>query len=138
MFSVTLGVFKRIIGMIKFETVELSDHTFTKTVHGTKYVYEVSVLIQYAKEQKYKVFDLPLAGINLSDLMWGIVSMRDIAYHLDRINKTDFKHPILIDDRGVICDGWHRVMKAIMLGHNSIKAIRLLDMPLASNTEDIE
>jgi len=64
--------------------------------------------------------------------------MRDMAYHIDRVNKADFKHPILIDNQGCICDGWHRVMKAIMLGHTTIKAIRLLDMPFASSTEDIE
>lgn len=124
--------------MVKFKDLELSDHTFSKKYGGVRYTYEIPNLIQYAKEQKLKVFDLPLAGINMSDLMWNIESMRDIAYHLDRVNKADFKHPILLDNAGMVCDGWHRIMKAIMLGHKSIKAIRLLDMPTVSHTEDIE
>jgi hypothetical protein len=124
--------------MLKFKDIELSDHTFTRKYNGVRYTYEIPNLIQYAKEQGYKSFDLPIEGIDMSSIMWHIDNMRDFAYHMSRINKADFKHPVLIDSYGTICDGWHRVIKAVMLGHKTIKAIRMQDMPIASSTEEVE
>lgn len=120
-----------------FNDLQLSDHCYTRTINGIKNTWDVPVLIQFAKENNYKVFDLPLDGINLSGLMWTIDNMRDIAYHITRINKTDLKYPILLDNLGNICDGWHRVIKAIIEGNKTIKAIRLDEMPDPSCSEKI-
>ncbi len=123
---------------LKFKNIELSDHEYVRTRHNQKQFYDVPSLIQFAREKKYVPFIMPLASIDMSILMWKIEDMNDIACHLDRIMKTDISIPILIDDCGRICDGWHRVMKAIIRGKESIPAIRLLEMPYPSKSEDVE
>jgi hypothetical protein len=69
--------------------------------------------------------------------MWRISSTYDFITHYKRVKDTDLKYPILLDDRGCICDGWHRVAKAIIEGKKYIKAIRIEEMPDASHEEQV-
>jgi len=123
---------------VKFKKLELSDHEYVRTYHNKRQSFDVPSLIQFAKDKKYIPFIMPLAAVDMSKLMWRIESMTDIAIHFDRVMKTDISIPIIIDDCGCICDGWHRVMKAIIRGKEQIPAIRLLEMPYPSKEEDIE
>ncbi len=93
-------------------------------VYGKRY--EVQKLIQAAEH--LEEFDLPLVAV---DLFHNITSgtVYSFLYHAKRIEKADLKYPIILDDRGYICDGWHRITKAILLGHATIKAKRLFVMP---------
>lgn len=85
-------------------------------------------LIEHSK--KFPVFDLPLAGIHLGGCAWGTeMTFDEFIHHCKRVQDTDLKHPILLDDYGQICDGYHRVCKAILEGRTTIKAIRLNTMP---------
>ncbi len=87
-------------------------------------------LYDYALEQKLKPFDLPLAGIDLSSYGWSdINSLALFIDHAKRVFECDLKYPILLDDFGQIADGNHRIVKAIIEGRRTIKAIRLNDMP---------
>jgi hypothetical protein len=123
--------------MINFKKLELSDHEYTRIYNDTKFHYDVPNLIQFAKEKGYKTFTLDLQGIDLSKLMWHIENMKDITYHMKRVLDSDLSIPILIDDQGCICDGWHRVVKAIISGIDNIEAIRFEEMPFASREEKI-
>ena len=92
-------------------------------------------LIEYCKEKEYKEFEIPLASINLSTLPWNdITNMTDFIYHSNRVKLVSKKHPIILDDRGRIADGWHRVVKAILDGDSTIKAIRIEVMPFGVET----
>lgn len=78
-----------------------------------------------------EIFDLPLAGINLDVSMWsGTETIHGFLYHAKRIEETNLNYPIILDDRGRIADGWHRVAKAILKGQTTIKAVRLNKMPV--------
>ena len=84
-------------------------------------------LIEHSK--KYKPFKIPLASIDIGVKRWGLESMEDFMYHYKRVQNTSLDYPILLDDTGCICDGWHRVCKAILEGDIYIDAIRLETMP---------
>lgn len=75
------------------------------------------------------VFDIPLIGLDLDVTPWGTNNMLSFCYHVKRMNKSDFEYPIILTPAGYICDGWHRVAKAVMEGRETIKAVRLLVMP---------
>lgn len=91
-------------------------------------VYSAFSLIEHSKQ--FQTFDMPLAGIDLSNRPWGNdINIMDFCYHLKRINDADLSKPILLDNEGYICDGWHRICKAISEGETFIKAIRLETMP---------
>ena len=74
-------------------------------------------------------FDLPLCVINISHTPWDMDNFRWMLYHLKRIEKCDFKYPVILSPDGRIIDGWHRVAKAIMDNKLTIKAVRLNVMP---------
>lgn len=104
--------------------VALDENYFT---NQDGYVYSAAKLIEHSK--KYEVFDLPLAGIDLRRCCWTMDDMDDFIHHARRCAKADLKYPIILDACGTIADGMHRVAKALVLGHRTIKAIRLQTMP---------
>lgn len=124
-----MGKYKEILGIGK---LELSNNCYTKD--GNKW--DSATLVRYCKEQKYKAFDMPLACVNMSMCPFTITTFKDFVYQSKRVMDTDLKYPIILDDCGVICDGWHRVCKAILEGRTHIKAIRILIMPNISGTEE--
>lgn len=84
------------------------------------YTWSALTLIEASKN--LPAFDLPLAGINLDICAWGgTETMYGFIYHAKRIVNTDLKYPIIINDKGRIVDGYHRIAKAIILGRETIK-----------------
>lgn len=96
------------------------------------YTWSALKLIEASKD--IPTFDLPLVGINLDTCVWGNTQTVDgFIYHAKRIMNTDLKYPIILNNKGRIIDGWHRVAKAILLGRETIKAVRLEVMPDADS-----
>lgn len=117
------------IPKVVIDKYDLSDNFYN--ARGKKW--NVSNLIQYCKENNLKSFDLPLAAINLSGMPWE--DLNCIAHFIDHMKQaldTDLNFPIIIDSYGVVADGWHRIAKAIVNGHKTIKAVRLESMPTPS------
>lgn len=104
---------------------EFNYHSNTYTRRDKSYT--VTDLIEASKD--CEVFDLVLKGVDLGVCPWGEIDIKDIAEHIIRVNKADMQYPVILDDTGYICDGWHRVVKAIVNGDKSIKAVRLTVMP---------
>lgn len=71
------------------------------------------------------VFDLPLAGLDLSQAIWPNASMAKLADHVKQCMDADLSYPILLDWNGAIADGRHRILRAIADGHETIKARRM-------------
>ncbi len=40
------------------------------------------------------------------------------------VQETDLKYPIILSNTGRVMDGMHRVIKAILLGQETIKAVQ--------------
>ena len=116
------------IPTLDIEPLKLSENTYN--VYGNSY--DVPTLIQFAKEKGYKPFDMPLVSIYIGSEPFRITDFAQFLYHIKRVDNVSLEYPILIDDHGYICDGWHRVAKAYLEGKKTIKAIRLLEMPEAS------
>jgi hypothetical protein len=98
--------------------------------------YSVTDLIKISS--RYNTFELPIAGVDISINPWGDFNIKHFAYHMNRVLTSNLDYPIILDDSGFICDGWHRLVKAIIDGKETIKAIRLplMPEPIESNTEE--
>lgn len=70
-------------------------------------------------------FDVPIAALNLSDVIWDDCNIYELAFHCKRVMEADLKKPIILDWNGAIADGRHRVIKAIIEGRRTIKAVRI-------------
>ena len=114
-----------ILPTIPYNELKLSESAY----HRNGRQWKATTLIQHCKEKEYPIFDMPLAGIDLSYKPFQLESLDDFIYQIKRVEKTDLKYPIIIDDNGVVADGYHRIAKALLEGRTSIKAIRMLEMP---------
>jgi ribose 5-phosphate isomerase len=89
--------------------------------------YRVVDIIEIAK--KYQSFEIPVEAIDIGVNPWGDQSIKSFCYHVRRMTDADMDEPIILDDTGYLCDGWHRLAKAIINGQKFIKAVRLTVMP---------
>ena len=85
----------------------------------------------YTAASGLEVFDFPLCALDMSNKPWTMANFMWILYHVERINKADLSYPIILTPEGIVCDGWHRIAKAVLNGNTTIKAVRLISMPEA-------
>lgn len=91
-------------------------------------VWTVTNLIARAKD--LVPFDLPLAAIYSGTEVWTPVgSAYGIAFHVRRALDVNTAYPIILCQRGFIMDGWHRVLRALIDGKSTIKAVRFDETP---------
>jgi hypothetical protein len=76
---------------------------------------------------------LPIVDIDLSNIKeldeqlkenGKSVTYRSIAEHMKLVEETDLTYPIILSKDGSVMDGMHRVIKALLLGHKTIKAVQ--------------
>ncbi|GAG07020.1 unnamed protein product, partial [marine sediment metagenome] len=53
-----------------------------------------------------------------------------------QVNDADLSCPIILDDEGYVMDGRHRVMKALLLKKETIKAVRFEKNPVHDYLKD--
>jgi hypothetical protein len=77
--------------------------------------------------------DLPIMEVPLDHLyVWHSyesLSLRDMVMHMQAVFDADLSHPIILDEDGVIMDGRHRVMKALLTEQKTIKVVRFDENP---------
>ena len=54
---------------------------------------------------------------------------RNVVEHAKLIQEADLDYPIILSENGRVMDGMHRVCKAILLGHNTVKAVQFEEDP---------
>ena len=98
------------------------------------YYWSVTRLIEHSKD--LPVFEIPLAGIHIGEKVFAeSKTARAIAEHVKRVNETSLEWPVILDPDGFIMDGWHRVVKALVQGDKTIKAVRFAKLPCSDGKE---
>jgi len=85
------------------------------------HTWDVSRLIQLSKD--LPVMEIPLDHLNITD-SYQSLNLRQMVMHINAVNAADLKYPIILDEDGEIMDGRHRIMKALLKGAKTIKAVR--------------
>lgn len=86
----------------------------------------VARLFQLSKG--FPVLEIPVDHLCLS-YSYENLSLRDMVMHISAIIKSDLNTPIILDEDGDLMDGRHRVMKALLTGKKTIKAVRFDENP---------
>jgi hypothetical protein len=84
--------------------------------------------------------DLPIDDVSLdaitevdSDYWFGygpiVPTVRRVVEHMRLISEVDLSYPIILAASGRVMDGMHRVARAILDGHSTIKAVRFVSDP---------
>ena len=64
------------------------------------------------------------------------LTLRDMVMHMNAINNADLDKPIILDEDGELMDGRHRLMKSMLLGNETIKAVRFDENPSPCKVSD--
>jgi len=89
---------------------------------------EYSVARLVALSAKLPVMDVPLDHMSVYT-RYENLTLRDLVMHMKTALDADLAYPIILDEDGDILDGRHRVMKAILQGEKTIKAVRFDENP---------
>ncbi len=94
---------------------------------GRKLTWRVARLIELARE--LPVGEKALAEIDEFDSVYWFddswkPTCRAVTEHALRIERANLDAPIILSERGLVMDGMHRVAKAHLLGHQTIKAVQ--------------
>ena len=110
--------------VVQIEGCAVHENTYAS---GGK-VWTVTNLIARAKD--IEPFDLPLAAIYAGVDVWAPTgSAYGMAFHMRRALDGDTSYPIILCEQGFIMDGWHRVLRALIDGKATIKAVRFTKTP---------
>lgn len=69
------------------------------------------------------VLDIPLNHLDVC-YEYSHLTLREMVMHFNAVQAADLLYPIILDEDGLLMDGRHRLMKAIMNGDETIKAVR--------------
>jgi len=74
------------------------------------------------------VMEVPLNHINMY-YKYDSMTVRELAGHMIAVKNANLEYPIILDEDGEIMDGRHRLIKAIIEGETTIRAVRFLKNP---------
>lgn len=94
-------------------------------------IWDVHRLVDLSKD--FPVVEVPLSQIQeLQENYWfddKSPTCAAVAEHAKLIQEVDLRHPIILLSDGRVADGMHRVCRAWMDGHATIKAVRFTEDP---------
>lgn len=74
------------------------------------------------------VMDVPLNHLSLY-YTYEKLTLRELVMHMKAVHDADLESPIILDEDGELMDGRHRLMKAMLTGRETIKAVRFDENP---------
>ena len=87
-----------------------------------------SVSRLFALTKDLDVMDIPLTHLNIY-YKYESLTLREMVMHLNAVKDSDLSFPIILDEDGELMDGRHSIMKALMDGEKTIKAVRFEENP---------
>ena len=74
------------------------------------------------------VMDVPLNHLHLY-YTYEKLTLREMVMHIRAVLAADLATPIILDEDGELMDGRHRLMRAMLENHATIKAVRFDENP---------
>lgn len=96
-------------------------------------VWIVVDLIERAKDLPVEEIPIDHLAINFNI---GNMKVRDFVAHMKLILEADMSYPIILDDEACMFDGRHRMARALLEEHKTIKAVRFEEDPPATYMKD--
>ena len=108
-------------------------HSDSQVISLRGHHWNVARLIHLSKD--LPVMDIPLEHLNTYS-WYKEMSLRQLVGHMKSVNTADLQYPIIMDEDGEILDGRHRIMKALLNGDETIKAVRFEENPESCKHDD--
>lgn len=103
------------------------DRTYSEIRGRLKLTWSVRRLWQLAEELPRE--QVPVEELHPGRYQWGDPQRLPLD-RLRRVLESDLSYPILLTGDGMIMDGVHRLMKACLLGRQTVLAVRFDEYPV--------
>jgi hypothetical protein len=75
--------------------------------------------------RNFPVTQVPIESIwELDTPYWSRLTVREVAEHIRLVEAVDLTYPIILGVDGRVMDGMHRVVRALLEGHQTIAAVQ--------------
>jgi hypothetical protein len=104
----------------------------TQWIDGKKWRWDVPYLWKLSRNIKPKRIKISkLAKTNFTEGCWfsKCPTFQDVLDHMQRVMKANLRYAILLDPKGQIMDGYHRVAKAKILKKKTILIKQFENLP---------
>ena len=98
-----------------------------------RHSWNVARLFECARE--LPVMDVPINHLSIY-YKYETLTLREMVMHMKAVTNSNLDHPIILDEDGELMDGRHRLMKAMLLGLDTIKAVRFDENPSPDKVTD--
>ena len=104
-----------------------------RVVNGDTHIWDVHRLVDLASSLPVAL--VPLESLRELDENWwysdpaATPTPRSLAAHIDMVRRTNIEHPIILCAEGRLMDGMHRSVKALLEGHDAVRAVRFPETP---------
>lgn len=98
-----------------------------------KHTWAVSRLIELSKS--LPVREMPIDALFMDMVLTDEWRLKDMATHFIAVRDADLNFPIILDEDGVLMDGRHRIVKALVEGVDTIKFVRFETNPEPDSKE---
>lgn len=98
-----------------------------------RHYWSVSRLFELSKD--LPVMEIPLNHLNIW-YKYENLTLREMVMHIKAVNDADLNYPIILNEDGELMDGRHRIMKALLNGYETIKAVRFDENPQPCKIDD--
>ena len=114
---------------MKIKIEKWCDHR-SQSIRDGKKNWCVPVLIEKAKD--LPVQEMPIQCLDFSQYN-GVAgtTMRQFVSNMRAVLDADMSFPIILDEDGWVMDGRHRIARALLEGHETIKFVRFEQNPRA-------
>lgn len=98
-----------------------------------RHEWSVARLFELARD--LPVMDVPLDHLSLY-YTYEKLTIREMVMHMQAVIAADLSKPIIMDEDGELMDGRHRLMKAMLDGEKTIRAVRFDENPSPCQVKD--
>ncbi|MDE3082006.1 MAG: hypothetical protein KGJ39_01150 [Acidobacteriota bacterium] len=102
--------------------------------HGAAFdAWDVDRLVELSAD--LPIEDVPLSSIpDIDSDYWfaaddAPATVRVFVRHMELVNSADLAYPVILGADGRVMDGMHRIAKALLLGENTVRAVRFAVQP---------
>lgn len=94
-----------------------------------------SVAKLFELSRNLPVMELPINAVCVA-YSYERLMLREMVMHMKAVQDADLDMPIILDEDGELMDGRHRLMKAMLTGAETIKAVRFDENPTPDRVTD--
>ena len=116
-----------------------NSHTHSTTYGDKLYTWDVHRLWELAKDLPVK--EISIESLSLLDRNCWFnddepPTVRRVVEHARKALDVDLDRPIILNVDGIVMDGAHRVVKALLEGRETVSAVQFTEMPEPDSISD--